>query len=69
MDAPAESTACEAKLLDATGNTVAEAKYTIDDPAQIGDFKPKASGKHYLRATCDLVEDSGTSYEVLVTAR
>ena len=66
---PPDTNACEGWLLDAKGNILAEAEFTIEDPAPIKDFKPKASGKHYLRVSCTAEDDFGSSYEVLVTAR
>ena len=58
---------CSEQLFDKGGKLLAEVK--LVQPAKILNYKPKYSGKHYLRVNCEFAEDSGDAYKVLVTRK
>jgi hypothetical protein len=69
VDVPSIATGCSTQLLDSNGTKLAEVRYSAGRPAVFEDFKPEAAGKHFLRARCDVADNVGSRYEVLVTAR
>ncbi len=58
---------CSEQLFDKGGKLLAEDR--LVQPAKLLAYKPKYSGKHYLRVNCERFEDNGDAYKVLVTKK
>jgi hypothetical protein len=60
---------CYMRVLDAAGAVLAEASEDSEQTKTIAGFRPRRSGKPYLRVGCEVAEDYGVAYRVVVTPK